>query len=131
MSRPHPPVLEKIAALQGTPTYVYSACSLNKEAGRWVDAAGDASRIFFAAKANSNLAVLDRLRRTGIGIEVATAGERARAEQAGFPPDRILLGGVPKAADVVANAIGSVLALVVLQADHEVDAAIEGADPAR
>ncbi|MEE8488187.1 MAG: diaminopimelate decarboxylase, partial [Gemmatimonadota bacterium] len=52
------------------------------------------------------------------------------AERAGFPLDRILLGGVPKAADVVADAIGSGLALVVLQADHEVDAAIARADPA-
>jgi diaminopimelate decarboxylase len=131
MSRPHQRILEEIAASQGTPTYIYSADSLKTAARRWVDAAGDASRIFFAAKANTNLAVLDRLRSTGIGIEVATAGERARAERAGFPRDRILLGGVPKAAEVVSDAVGSDLALVVLQADHEVDAAIEAADPAR
>lgn len=131
MSRPRGDILEEIAAAQGTPTYVYSAHLLEAAARRWVDAAGDASRIFFAAKANSNLAVLGRLRSTGIGIEVATAGERARAEQAGFPLDRILLGGVPKAADLVSDAIGVGLALVVLQADHEVDAAIAAADPER
>ncbi len=130
MSRPHRDMLEAIAASEGTPTYVYSGQSLETAAGRWVRAAGDASRIFFAAKANTNLAVLDRLRRTGIGIEVATAGERARAEQAGFPPARILLGGVPKSADVVVDAIGCGLGLVVLQADHEVDAAIAEANPA-
>lgn len=130
MSRPHRDILEEIAASQGTPTYIYSAHALETAARNWVNAAGDASRIFFAAKANTNLSVIHRLRGTGIGIEVATAGERARAELAGFPLDRILLGGVPKAADVVADAIGSGLALVVLQADHEVDAAIASADPA-
>jgi diaminopimelate decarboxylase len=129
MSRPRHDTLEAIAATHGTPTYVYSALSIEKAAGRWVDAAGDASRVFFAAKANTNFAVLDRLRRSGIGIEVATAGERARAERAGFPLDRILLGGVPKSADVVADAIGAGLGLVVLQADHEVDSAIAAADP--
>ena len=129
MSLPHRDTLEANAASEGTPGYVYSACSLETAAGRWVDAAGDASRIYFAAKANTNLAVLDRLRRTGIGIEVATAGERARAERAGFSPDRILLGGVPKSADVVVDAIGCGLALVVLQANQEVDAAIAAADP--
>ena len=98
MSLPHRDTLEAIAASEGTPTYVYSGHALETAAGRWVEAAGDASRIYFAAKANTNLAVLDRLRGTGIGIEVATAGERARAEQAGFPPSRILLGGVPKLA---------------------------------
>jgi len=131
MSRPQAHILREVAASQGTPTYVYSSRSLETAAGRWVDAAGDPSRVFFAAKANTNLAVLDRLRCTGIGIEVATAGERARAEQAGFPIDRILLGGVPKATEVVENAIGAGLALVVLQADHEVDAAIKSADPER
>jgi diaminopimelate decarboxylase len=131
VNRPHRDTLEAIAASEGTPTYVYSGHSLETAAGRWVEAAGDASRIFFAAKANTNLVVLDRLRRTGIGIEVATAGERARAEQAGFPPARILLGGVPKTADFVVDAIGCGLALVVLQADQEVDAAIAEADPAR
>lgn len=131
MSLPHRDTLEAIAVSEGTPTYVYSGHALETAAGRWVEAAGDASRIYFAAKANTNLAVLDRLRRTGIGIEVATAGERARAEQAGFPPSRILLGGVPKSADVVTDAIGSCLALVVLQADHEVAAAIAEADAAQ
>jgi len=129
MSRPPQDTLEAIATTYGTPTYVYSALSIDAAASRWVDAAGAASRVFFAAKANTNLAVLNRLKRSGIGIEVATAGERARAEQAGFPRDRILLGGVPKAADVVADAIGAGLGLVVLQADHEVDAAIVAADP--
>ncbi|MDH3427596.1 MAG: diaminopimelate decarboxylase, partial [Gemmatimonadota bacterium] len=130
MSRPSGTLLEAIAATAGTPTYVYSAESLETATRRWVAAAGDPGRIYFAAKANTNLAVLDRLRGTGIGIEVATAGERARAERAGFPRTRILLGGVPKSADVVAEGIGSGLALVVLQADHEVDAAVAAADPA-
>ncbi|MFQ5529952.1 MAG: diaminopimelate decarboxylase [Gemmatimonadota bacterium] len=130
MSRPSGDLLEAIAATEGTPTYIYSALSLDTGTRRWVEAAGDAGRIFFAAKANTNLAVLGRLRDTGIGIEVATAGERARAERAGFPPARILLGGVPKSPDVVEQGIGSDLALVVLQADHEVDAAIAASDPA-
>ena len=129
MSLPPLEVLEAIAGTVGTPTYVYSADALDDAARRYVEAAGDPSRIFFAAKANTNLAVLNRLCRTGIGIEVATAGERARAEEAGFPASRILLGGVPKSADVVIAGMGAGLALVVLQADHEVKAAREAANP--
>jgi diaminopimelate decarboxylase len=122
-------LLEAISSQVGTPTYVYSAEALENAARRYVEAAGDPSRIFFAAKANTNLAVLGRLCRTGIGIEVATAGEWARAEEAGFPASRILLGGVPKSADVVTAGIGAGLALVVLQADHEVEAARRAANP--
>lgn len=119
--------LDRIAAEVDTPTYVYSADVLDAAAARWISAAGDAGRVYFAAKANTNLGVLARLERSGIGIEVATPGERARAEQAGFPPDRILVGGVPKARADVIDAMGRGLALVVLQAEHEVAAAIEGA----
>lgn len=121
--------LETIAGEVGTPTYVYSAPALAAAARRWIDAAGDPGRVYFAAKANTNLGVLSTLEATGIGIEVATPGERARARQAGFPPERILVGGVPKAASDVRDAIGAGLALVVLQADHEVEAAIAAARP--
>lgn len=122
-------MLESIAAEIGTPTYVYAAPVLLDAARRWIRAAGDPARVYFAAKANTNLGVLSCLEATGIGIEVATPGERARAAQAGFPPQRILVGGVPKAAADVRNAIGAGLALVVLQADHEIDAAIAAARP--
>jgi diaminopimelate decarboxylase len=119
--------LDAIAEDVGTPTYVYSAPALTEAARRWVDAAGDPGRVCFAAKANTNLGVLSTLEATGIGIEVATPGERARAREAGFPSGRILVGGVPKAAADVREAIGAGLALVVLQADHEVDAAVAAA----
>jgi len=121
--------LESIAREVGTPTYVYSASVLTAAARRWIEAAGDPARVYFAAKANTNLGVLSTLEATGVGIEVATPGERARAVAAGFPPTRILVGGVPKAAADVRDAIGAGLALVVLQADHEVEAAIEAARP--
>ena len=123
--------LEEIAGAVGTPTYVYSGAVLSEAAGRWIRAAGDPRRVYFAAKANTNLGVLARLERTGMGIEVATPGERARALQAGFPPERILVGGVPKTAADVRDAVGAGLALVVLQAEHEVEAAVAAARPER
>lgn len=122
-------LLDEIARVVGTPTYVYSAPALRRAAGRWIDAAGDADRVYFAAKANTNLGVLSTLASTGVGIEVATPGEQARAKQAGFPDDRILVGGVPKTADYVAEAVQSGPALVVLQAEHEVEAAVRAATP--
>lgn len=123
--------LETVAAEVGTPTYVYSGPELDRAARRWIEAAGDPARVYFAAKANTNLGVLRRLCALGIGVEVATPGERARADAAGFPAARILLGGVPKDAETVRDAMGAGLALVVLQADHEVEAAIEAAIEAR
>ncbi|MFC8144126.1 diaminopimelate decarboxylase [Streptomyces paradoxus] len=50
----------------------------------------------FAAKANCLVPVLAELRRLGMGCEVATAGELARALAAGFAPDRIVFDSPAK-----------------------------------
>ncbi|MEV5433696.1 diaminopimelate decarboxylase [Streptomyces sp. NPDC052701] len=50
----------------------------------------------FAAKANSLVPVLAELERLGMGCEVATGGELARALAAGFPPHRIVFDSPAK-----------------------------------
>ncbi|MYW49726.1 diaminopimelate decarboxylase [Streptomyces sp. SID161] len=50
----------------------------------------------FAAKANCLVPVLRELRRQGLGCEVATAGELARARAAGFPAGRIVFDAPAK-----------------------------------
>ncbi|MFI5686376.1 diaminopimelate decarboxylase [Streptomyces sp. NPDC051636] len=50
----------------------------------------------FAAKANCLVPVLRELEGHGMGCEVATAGELARALAAGFPPDRIVFDSPAK-----------------------------------
>jgi diaminopimelate decarboxylase len=129
--------LRDIATDVGTPTYVYDARALDAGARRWIDAVGDPSRISYAVKANFNLAVLERLAAHGIGFEAATTGEMARVLAAGVTPDRIVLGGVPKTRAAVVEGIRRGLDLIVLQARHEVEAAMEAGamrapdDPAR
>src|SRR4051812_16531508 len=50
----------------------------------------------FAAKANCLVPVLSELEHHGMGCEVATAGELARALAAGFPPERIVFDSPAK-----------------------------------
>jgi diaminopimelate decarboxylase len=116
--------LRAIAERHGTPTYVYDARAIDAGARRWIEATGDPSRVCFAAKANSNLSVLARLESLGVGVEVATPGELARARRAGFPAERIVLGGVPKSAEAVRHGAREGVGLLVLQSGHEVEAAI-------
>ena len=119
--------LAAIVREQGTPVYVYDGRVLDAGVRRWIEAVGDPSHICYAVKANYNLGVLARLARHGIGFEASTVGEMARAMAAGVPADRIVLGGVPKTPEAVAEGIRRSLDLVVLQAMHEVEAAIEAA----
>jgi diaminopimelate decarboxylase len=119
-----PEILNAIADEVGTPAYIYDLRALEAGIGRWVQAVGDPARISFAAKANTNLAVLAVLERSGVGIEVATPGELARARAAGFPESRIVFGGVPKSEAAVREGIEAGVGMVVLQSGQEVEAAI-------
>ena len=84
-----PPTLHAIAGLPvhdlardfGTPTYVYDADGIAERVARL--RAFDVVR--YAQKANSNLAVLDRVRRAGALVDAVSAGEIHRALAAGWP----------------------------------------------
>ncbi|MGK9165518.1 diaminopimelate decarboxylase [Inquilinus limosus] len=92
--------LAAVAAEVGTPAYVYSTAALVANYRAYVDAlAGLPIAVCFAAKANSNLAVLRTLVRQGAGIDVVSTGEMRRALAAGCPADRIVFSGVGKTAE--------------------------------
>ncbi len=98
--------LTTIADAVGTPTYVYSASQLVQQAKRFQAAvAGLDALVCFAIKSNSNLAVIATLAATGLGADVVSAGEIARAQAAGVPADRIVFAGVGKTADEMAAAL--------------------------
>ncbi|MFF5473667.1 diaminopimelate decarboxylase [Streptomyces achromogenes] len=59
----------------------------------------------FAAKANCLVPVLRELARLGMGCEVATGGELARALAAGFPADRIVFDSPAKTRAELARAL--------------------------
>jgi diaminopimelate decarboxylase len=65
----------------GTPTYVYDAATIVARAAqlRRFDV------VRYAQKANSNLAVLDLMRRHGVLVDAVSAGEIQRALAAGYP----------------------------------------------
>lgn len=92
--------LPLIAREVGTPVYVYSSAAMRGQA-RALSAAvaplGD-PLIAFAVKANPNLAVLTALASEGLGADVVSGGEYARARAAGIAPDKIVFSGVGKTA---------------------------------
>jgi diaminopimelate decarboxylase len=97
--------LATIADAVGTPAYVYSAATIERHARVFVDAVAPMAQggvppiVAFAVKANPNLAVLATLARLGLGADVVSGGELARALAAGVDPARIVFSGVGKTAD--------------------------------
>jgi diaminopimelate decarboxylase len=80
-----------------TPFYAYSAGAMRERLDALLAAfAGLPLRVFFAVKANSNLAVLRNLHLAGAGMEVVSGGEIRRALAAGVPGRSIVYAGVAK-----------------------------------
>lgn len=90
--------LTAIAEAVGTPVYVYSRATLERHAQVFRDALSILPRVHiaFAIKANPNLAVLRVMQREGLGADVVSGGEMARALAAGIPAEDVVFSGVGK-----------------------------------
>jgi diaminopimelate decarboxylase len=89
--------LAAIARLYGTPTYVYSASTMADSYGRLARAlAGLDSRICFAAKTNSCLAVLRHFANLGSAFDLVSGGEIRRVLAAGADVRSSVFAGIGK-----------------------------------
>lgn len=87
----------EIAAVVGTPFYLYSTATLERHVRVFQEAFADVdSLVCYAMKANSNQAVLKTIGRMGAGIDVVSEGELRRALAAGIPAGKIMFSGVGK-----------------------------------
>lgn len=98
--------LARLAEHVPTPFYVYSASLLRERVAALQQALqGSDHLICFAAKANSNRAVLALLGELGIGADIVSAGEMQRCLQAGIPAVRLVFSGVGKSAQEIDAAL--------------------------
>jgi diaminopimelate decarboxylase len=98
--------LAAIAERFGTPCYVYSRAALESAYLEFSKACqGRDALVCYAVKANSNLAVLDVLRRAGSGFDIVSGGELERVLAAGGDPARTVFSGVGKSADEIGRAL--------------------------
>ena len=102
--------LASLAQQYGTPLYIYSKRAITEAYQAYdracVDAAGKRrARIHFAMKANSNLAILDCLKRLGAGFDLVSGGELARALAIGAEPASCVFAGVGKSASEITAAL--------------------------
>jgi diaminopimelate decarboxylase len=89
--------LTAIAGQFGTPTYVYSRRAIEQAYRAYADSLeGRRALVCYAAKANSNLAILGLLARAGAGFDIVSGGELARVLAAGGDPRRVVFSGVGK-----------------------------------
>ena len=86
----------------GTPLFVYARATLERHWRAFDRALRDRPhRVYYAVKANDNLAVLDVLARLGSGFDIVSVGELERVRAVGVAPADILFSGVGKRADEI------------------------------
>ena len=89
--------LAEVARLYGTPTYVYSAATIEDNYTRIAGSMKELNvRVCYAVKANSNLAVIRHLGNLGSSFDFASAGEMRRVLAAGASVKDSVFAGVGK-----------------------------------
>jgi diaminopimelate decarboxylase len=113
--------LDRLGREHGTPLYVYSASMIRANIRRLRDALGPDVLIAYAAKANTNGAVLSLMAQDGLGADVVSGGELLRALRAGIAPDKIVFSGVGKTDDEIALAIENRIAQINIESGAELE----------
>jgi len=98
--------LQELADAYGTPCYVYSKAAIEANYRAYENALSQwPSRICYAVKANSNLAVLSLLAKLGSGFDIVSIGELERVIRAGGDVKKVVFSGVAKRSDEIRRAL--------------------------
>lgn len=98
--------LSSLADAFGTPLYVYRAAAM-REALRAYHAHGLERQValYYAVKANSNLALLRLFAEAGTGFDIVSGGELERVLRAGGAPSGVVFSGVAKSDAEISRAL--------------------------
>ncbi len=77
-------------------------------------------RYFYASKANSNMGVLETVRKCGIDVEVNSGGELFKALRVGFRPDQIIFNGTSKSSDELDEAVRAGIYAINVDSIYEI-----------
>jgi diaminopimelate decarboxylase len=114
--------LAAIARDAGTPVYVYSAAAIEESFRRFDRAFSPVSHLVcYAAKANSNLAILKLLASLGAGADVVSGGELRACLLRGFPADRIVFSGVGKTDEEIRDGVAAGILAFNAESEREIE----------
>lgn len=112
--------LHALAERVGTPCNAYSATAIRKRIGALATALqGLDALVCYAIKANSNVAILQRVAEAGFGADIVSGGELQRSLRAGIPAQRIVFSGVGKSANEISEALAVGIARFNVESEDE------------
>ena len=116
-------MIEEVAGEVGTPFYLYDGDVFRARARRLEEAlAGTPHQVCYAVKANDALALLAIAADEGLGADIVSGGELAKALRAGIPAERIVFSGVGKTGEQIRAAIEAGIRSLNVESLGELDA---------
>jgi diaminopimelate decarboxylase len=113
--------LAAVAGEYGTPAYVYSKQAISSRFREYQSAlSGIDSRVCFAVKANSNLAVLKTMAEMGAWFDIVSGGELFRVLAAGGSAAHVVFSGVGKTAAEIRYALECGLECFNCESEQEI-----------
>jgi diaminopimelate decarboxylase len=94
--------LLEVARRHGTPAYAYDLDRLRGQIAK-IRTLPTSVQVIYSLKANASLGLCSFIAGSGLGADVASAGELVTAREAGFSPERIFLSGPDKSPAVLAE----------------------------
>lgn len=114
--------LRELALRFGTPLYVYSHQALKTALENWMRGIASTNhRVFYAMKANSNLALLKFFHDSGTGFDIVSRGELQRALMAGAKGNDIVYSGVGKSREDIRAALRADISCFNVESIPELD----------
>jgi D-ornithine/D-lysine decarboxylase len=106
-----------------SPLFVFSEPRIRSNINRLKSAAASVEhpiRFFYASKANSNMAILKTVLKSGIDVEVNSGGELFKALRVGFQPDQIIFNGTSKSAGELDDAVRAGIHAINVDSIYEI-----------
>lgn len=111
-----------LAAVYGTPLYVYSRSHLQAQYRALRDVMAPVNPLIcFAVKSNTNAAVIQTFAAEGAGADVVSAGELYRARKAGIPANKIVFAGVGKTESEIEYALKEDILYFTVESEPELE----------
>jgi diaminopimelate decarboxylase len=117
-----------VARRFGTPAYAYDLGRLRAQISRLRAEIPAGVEVLYSLKANASLGLCGLIAASGLGADVASAGELVTALAAGFPPERIFVTGPDKSPPVLEQLRRAPEAVLSLDSVSELQA-LAGLDP--
>ena len=114
--------VESLVKRYSTPLYIYSLRTFVRHIQGVSESFGDIPHIIcYAAKANSNLAILKTAALCGTGADIVSGGELRLALKAGIKSGRIVFSGVGKTEEEIEQAIQTGILFICAESFNEIE----------